>query len=202
MKHSANKFQTVSCNIVLAFLSVHSLAGCSGGNSGTTDTTPSSKWVEVSYVNSSTTTASLSGTAWVNNDYYASRCVGWECLIDNQRTNYFPGVTLTCQNQTTGESGNATSYYGPGTNWQHEWYASVPIISGTNTIQISAFDPGGKRLISLTSFPPIRPIRRRSKLAFVIRPAMPFPSIILGRSLREISFRDPLIIALHSCCIC
>ncbi len=158
MKHSSNALKAVACNIVLTFLSVLFLAGCGGGKSGTTDTTPGSKWVEVSNVNSGTTAASLFGTAWINTDYYASHCVGWECLIDNQRTDDFPGVTVTCQNLTTGASGNATSYYGPGTNWQHEWHASVPIISGTNTIEISAFDPGGKGgsvTVEVTSKPPI-----------------------------------------------
>jgi hypothetical protein len=118
------------------------VAGCGGGSSEAP--APNIEWVNVTSTSSSTTAASLSGTAWVSQSYYASHCVGIACVIDTTRTDDYPGVDVTYINLTTGVSGKATSYYGPGTNWIHEWSAGVPVISGTNTIQISAYDPSGK----------------------------------------------------------
>jgi hypothetical protein len=117
-------------------------AGCGGGSSEVP--APNIEWVNVTSTSSSTIAASLAGTAWVSQSYYASHCAGIDCLLDTTRTNDYPGVDVTYVNLTTGVSGKATSYYGPGTNWIHQWSAGVPVISGTNTIQISAYDPGGK----------------------------------------------------------
>jgi hypothetical protein len=128
--------------INLIALSPVLIAGCGGGSSDSP--AANTDWIEVISNTSSTTAASLSGTAWVSQDYYASNCAGIGCLLDTTRTNDYPGVDVTYINLTTGVTGKATSYYGPGTNWIHQWSAGVPVISGTNTIQISAFDPGGK----------------------------------------------------------
>lgn len=143
MNRALNAFRAGVCCIVLAFLSIVSLVGCGSSGSDTTDSS-APPWVAVSSTNSGTVEVSLAGTAWVNNDYYASHCVGLGCLIDTQRTDDFPGVTVTWQNLTTATSGTAISYYGPGTSWQHQWSASVPLTSGANTIEISARDPSGK----------------------------------------------------------
>lgn len=127
--------------IVFTVLSVN---GCGGGGGASGTSAPNIEWVNVTSTSNSTTAASLSGTAWVSQSYYASHCVGAACLIDTTRTDDYPGVDVTYINLTTGVSGKATSYYGPGTNWVHEWSAGVPVISGTNTIQLSAYDPSGK----------------------------------------------------------
>lgn len=119
-----------------------SIAACGGGSSEAPP--PGIEWVKVAPVSSSSTAASLGGTAWVSQGYYASHCVGIDCLIDTSRTDDYPGVDVTYVNLTTGASGKAVSYYGPGTGWVHQWSAGVPVTVGTNTIQFSAYDPGGK----------------------------------------------------------
>lgn len=126
--------------VVLASLLI---SGCGGGSSGGADVPPR-EWAQVSSVSSSSTVAGISGTAWISDSYYASHCVGFSCLTDDTRTDDYPGVDVTYINQTTGASGNATSYYGPGTDWTHKWFAGVPVVPGTNNIVISAYDPGGK----------------------------------------------------------
>lgn len=119
------------------------IAGCGGGSSSS-DVAPKEEWAQVSAVSSSSTVAGISGTAWISDSYYASHCVGLSCLSDTTRTDDYPGVDVTYINQTTGVSGNATSYYGPGTGWTHKWFAGVPVVPGSNNIVISAYDPGGK----------------------------------------------------------
>lgn len=131
-------------------------AGCGGGSSETPS--PGIEWINVAPVASSSTAASLGGTAWVSQGYYASHCVGIGCLIDTSRTDDYPGVDITYVNLTTGVAGKATSFYGPGTDWVHQWSAGVPVTVGTNSIQISAYDPGGKGgsvTVDIVAPPPI-----------------------------------------------
>lgn len=132
------------CSRLLVLSSVLFIGCGGGGSSGSSDAPPKEQWAQVTSVSSSSTTASVSGTAWISDTYYASQCVGLSCLTDTTRTDDYPGVDITYINQTTGASGHATSYYGPGTDWAHRWFAGVPVIPGSNTIVISAYDPGGK----------------------------------------------------------
>ncbi len=126
----------------LAFLAV---AGCGGGGGGSPAPAPSDQWGKISgiTVNNQTHYVYISGTAWVSPSWVATHCYGFGCLFDESYDNY-PGVDVTYTNLTTGVSGNAASYYGGGTDWVHEWAASVPLALGVNVIQISAYDPGGK----------------------------------------------------------
>lgn len=136
----ATKF-SIGLFVFLALL----VAGCGGGGGEPSPApTPSIEWIKVDSIFTSPTAASLGGTAWVSQSYYASHCVGIGCFLDTTRTDDYPGVDVTFVNLTTGVSGKATSYYGPGTSWVHEWGAGVPVITGKNTIQISAYDPSGK----------------------------------------------------------
>lgn len=118
--------------------------GGGGGGGGGAPAAPSIEWVKVTYLATSSTAASLDGTAWVSDSYYASTCAGLSCILDTTRTNDYPGVDVTYVNLTTGVTGHASSYYGPGTNWVHKWYANIPVVSGSNSIKISAYDPSGK----------------------------------------------------------
>jgi hypothetical protein len=130
-------------SINLVVLTSILIFGCGGGGGSSNAPAPNIEWALVTSSSSSSTIASLEGTSWVSNNYYASHCVGLACF-DPTRTNDYPGVDVTCVNLTTGVTGNAISYYGPGTNWVHKWSAGVPVVAGSNTIQISAYDPSGK----------------------------------------------------------
>ncbi|NVN98071.1 MAG: Ig-like domain-containing protein [Geobacteraceae bacterium] len=130
-------------SIILVTLTTMLIYGC-GGSGSSPPPAPNIEWAQVTSISTSTTTASLQGTSWVSNSYYASHCIGLACFIDTTRTNDYPGVDVTYVNLTTGVTGHAISYYGPGTNWVHKWSADVPVVGGSNTIQISAYDPGGK----------------------------------------------------------
>src|SRR5512143_2519372 len=122
------------------------LAGCGGGGSTATPVVSSSGsagWVSVDPVSAPLTSPLvLGGTAWVSDHYVALHCAGLACLFDTSIDNY-PGVDVTYVNLTTGETGNATSFYGGGTDWTHLWVATVSIVGGRNTIQVSAYDPSG-----------------------------------------------------------
>lgn len=131
------------CSRLMVFSSVLFI-GCGGGGSSSSDIPPKKEWAQVTAVSSSSTVAGISGTAWISDSYYASHCVGFSCLSDTTRTDDYPGVDVTYINQTTGASGSAKSYYGPGTDWAHKWFAGVPVVPGSNNIVISAYDPGGK----------------------------------------------------------
>jgi hypothetical protein len=120
------------------------VAGCGGGEGASEVPSRNIDWVSVTAASSSTTAASFSGTAWISQNYYASHCVGIACVFDTTRTDDYPGVDVTYINLATGVSGKANSYYGPGSDWIHQWRADIPVISGTNAIQISAYDPSGK----------------------------------------------------------
>jgi len=128
--------------LLLLFITL--ILGCGGGGEDAATTAPSPQWIQVNTISPSSSSASLAGTAWVSNTYYASHCSGLACFMDTTRTDDYPGVDITCVNLTSGVVGNASSYYGPGTSWVHQWYAGVPVVAGSNTIQISAYDPGGK----------------------------------------------------------
>lgn len=120
------------------------LSSCGGGDGGDAEwSAPAPQWLTVdSVVLSSPTSARISGTAWISQSYVGLHCVGLACLFDQSTDNY-PGVNVSWMNQTTGGSGSATSYYGGGTDWQHQWTAGVALAPGVNTVTFSAFDPGG-----------------------------------------------------------
>ena len=129
---------------LLACLAVLCLLASCGGGGGSVPPAPSPVWITVESVEfPSPTAARVSGTAWVSKSWVGLHCVGLGCLFDQSTDNY-PGVDVTWQNQTTGASGSATSYYGGGTDWEHKWTALVPLAPGANTVALSAFDPDGK----------------------------------------------------------
>ncbi len=140
---SVHRLVSRYCSRLLVLSSVLFI-GCGGGGTSSSDVPPKEEWAQVTAVPSSSTVASISGTAWISDSYYGSHCVGFSCLTDTTRTDDYPGVDVTYINQTTGASGTATSYYGPGTDWSHKWFAGVPVVPGSNNIVISAYDPGGK----------------------------------------------------------
>ncbi len=121
------------------------LASCGGGGESQTTVVSdqSTQWVTITSISTSTTSAYLSGTAWISKSWVGLHCAGIACLFDESYDNY-PGVDVTCTNLTTGAPGTAVSYYGGGTGWKHEWWAAVPIVYGNNRIRVSAFDPDGK----------------------------------------------------------
>lgn len=131
------------CSILFlsALMAVITMCGC--GGSSTSSPPDSRVWVTVASASSSLSpTLWLNGTAWVSDEWYALHCAGIACLFDQSYDNY-PGVNVTCVNLTTGAQGSVTSYYGGGTDWKHLWSATVPVISGLNSIQVSAYDPSG-----------------------------------------------------------
>ncbi|WP_136516268.1 Ig-like domain-containing protein [Geomonas edaphica] len=140
---SVHRLVTRYCSRLLVLSGVLLFIGCGGGGSSSSDVPPKKEWAQATSVSSSSTVASISGTAWISDSYYASHCVGFSCIIDDTRTDDYPGVDVTYINQTTGASGTAKSYYGPGTDWAHKWFAGVPVVPGSNDIVISAYDPGG-----------------------------------------------------------
>jgi hypothetical protein len=138
--------------MVVCSLTLLIMQGCgSGGNSSSAiplTNTPSSaeQWAQIDGVtfrsNIATNAripwiANVYGTAWVSHSWAGYR-------NDGNGMNDDPGVVVTFVNQTTGDSGTATSYYGWKTNWVHSWSAQVPVVTGNNTIQIKAYDPSGK----------------------------------------------------------
>jgi hypothetical protein len=62
------------------------------------------------------------------------------CLFDDS----YPGVDVYWNNQTNGKTGEANSRYGTLTSWEHEWDAIIPLIDGSNIIEVTAQDPAGK----------------------------------------------------------
>jgi alpha-tubulin suppressor-like RCC1 family protein len=131
-----------SLTILTAF-AILTLAGCGGGGGSSPPPASSGQWGKISATNNESNRVSITGTAWVSPGWVALHCVGLGCLSDVSYDNY-PGVDVTYINLTTGASGTATSYYGGGTGWEHEWAVTVPIMPGENTIQISAYDPDGR----------------------------------------------------------
>lgn len=71
------------------------------------------------------------------------------------------GVTVEWTNETTGESGTATSTLsatssGSPETWSHEWQAKVRLQPGQNRITVAAFDRSGnwaKRSVAVTREP-------------------------------------------------
>lgn len=86
--------------------------------------------------------AYVNGTAFESPGYIAHKCVGLYCLIGNYDNSY-PGVDVTWENKSNNTSGTATSRYGTATDWEHVWYAYIPLILGSNDIVITALDPDG-----------------------------------------------------------
>ena len=126
---------------ILAVTLMLAACGDGGGSDGTSQ--DNTQWVRVDAVTTANSVAELSGTAWVSQGWVALHCGGLACLFDTSTDNY-PGVTVTCANLTSGATQTATSFYGGGTHWAHNWQASVPVVSGRNVLRISAFDPAGK----------------------------------------------------------
>lgn len=121
------------------------LVSCGGGDGGDGDTNIG--WISIQ---SSTVTvgaggtalAELSGAAVVSTAYVAHQCIGLACLFTSYDDSY-PGVDVGWMNLTTGTQGTAVSRYGTATDWEHLWYASVPLSFGVNTLQVAATDPAG-----------------------------------------------------------
>lgn len=129
--------------ILLGFLTT---VGSGGGDDYVEDE-PNIGWIEISYYyiqvdDTGVTHAHLSGSAFVNSAYTAHNCSGLCCLLCIYDDSY-PGVDVSWLNQTTGITGMAASRYGTATDWVHYWYADVPLVLGTNIIDVYASDPAG-----------------------------------------------------------
>jgi len=129
--------------MILTACVILTVTGCGGGGGSSSPPASSDQWGKISTINNESNRVLITGTAWVSPDWVALHCIGLGCLSDVSYDNY-PGVDVTYANLTTGASGKATSYYGGGTGWEHEWAVTVPIMPGENTVQISAYDPDGK----------------------------------------------------------
>ena len=122
------------------------LSGCGGGGGGSTSGSgqPSnvgSGWITITSqptgaINASS--ASLSGEMFISPGW--SGCTVSYCVS---------GVTVTCQNQTTGLNGTVQQsvdicyFFGTGYPCNNTWYADVPLVLGSNSILVSASDGSG-----------------------------------------------------------
>ena len=137
-------FLGVSC--LLAAL----CGGCGGGggDEGSTNSGPSNiGWVSVSSSHVSlaadgTPVAFVDGSAFVSPNYVGHRQSGL-CLLLCPFDDSEPGVKVSWENRTPGTQGTARSRYGTLTLWKHLWSASIPLVAGSNTIRIRAYDPAG-----------------------------------------------------------
>jgi hypothetical protein len=128
--------------VLFLFAAAIIIPGC--GSGGSDDSPPvATEWVKIDSIATTASVATMSGTAWISQSWAAWHCSGIACFFDTSTDNY-PGVTVTCTNQTTGTTVTTTSFYGGGTNWVHQWRANVPLVSGKNVIVIAAFDPESK----------------------------------------------------------
>jgi len=136
--------------IVIAFglAAIVGSGGGGGGDGGYYSEDNDGGWVDIDsyYISTDDTGKSyayLSGTAFVSPDYVAHKCVGLCCLLCKYDDSY-PGVDVYWNNHTSGITGEAQSRYGTITNWEHEWDAIIPLIDGSNSIEVTAQDPSGK----------------------------------------------------------
>ena len=151
----------VICSLIFMFL----LAGCGpSSRSNGDDQDYSIAWLTVnaSPVNADegdTTHVSLHGKAFVSPGYVMHHCSGLACWFGSYDDSY-PGVNVTWRNQTTGESGSASSRYGSSTSFDHLWSADVSITPDDNQLVITASDPAGNMAsesITVVSLPDIIP---------------------------------------------
>ncbi len=135
------------CLIIVITFGLAAIVG-SGGGGGSGDNTgdtsnglitivyPTSESSYTEYCNS----VDLSGEAFISPTW--SRC----CTGSAEDT----GVTVTWENKTTGESGNASQhvdicyFFMTPHLCDHTWNASVPLTLGDNLIVVTASDPAGK----------------------------------------------------------
>lgn len=125
------------------------IVACGGGGGGSSggDGSGNSGWVSIdtssinSYANGEGF-ADVSGKAFVSTSYVAHHCIGLECITGWFDDSY-PGVDVRWMNASTGGQGNATSRYGTATSWEHLWHANIPVVSGNNSLRITAADPVG-----------------------------------------------------------
>ena len=124
------------------------IEGCSGGGEEGGPAPPANiAWIivdssNVAEANGGTSTASVRGSAFVSSSYVGHRCVGFCCLLCLYDNSY-PGVDVSWENRTLGAGGIAGSRYGTLTDWEHFWFASIPVTTGSNTILIHARDRAG-----------------------------------------------------------
>ena len=123
------------------------LVSCGGGGGGGGADADNSGWITIqsSVINikEGVATANLRGEAFVaDSTYIGHRCVGFACIF-GWYDNSYPGVDVTWVNLTAAKQGAANSRYGTATSWEHIWVASVPLVLGVNTIQVTAADPAG-----------------------------------------------------------
>lgn len=119
-------------------------AGCGGGDHGGSHATPApgpTGWVVIKgeYVSDETPDiAKLWGTAHADPDYWG---VDWNGNLET-------GISVTWKNNTTGESGSASTHgeadwiFGQPYNIVTAWNASIPLESGLNHITITASGRG------------------------------------------------------------
>lgn len=120
------------------------LSGCGGGGGGSDGSLPGGGWVtitmpttEPSFVDDCNE-AYLFGEAFISPDWFA---VG-----DTVAT----GVTVTWYNAGTGSGGQAAQrasicyLFGTPTPCNHVWWATIPLVVGSNEITVTATDPDGR----------------------------------------------------------
>ncbi len=122
-------------------------SGGGGGGGGGSDDDSNIGWLEITSspvrLNAEGEPyAYVNGTAFESPGYVAHKCAGLYCLIGNYDNSY-PGVDVSWVNKSNNTSGTATSRYGTATDWEHVWYAYIPLIIGNNDVVITASDPAG-----------------------------------------------------------
>ena len=138
--------------------------GCDGGDFGSYSKNNDGGWVHIDtyYISTDDTGKSyayLFGTAFISRDYSAHKCAGLCCLLC-EFDNSYPGVDVYWNNNTSGGAGEAQSRYGTLTDWGHKWDAIIPLIDGSNIIEVTAQDPSGKLgsdSITLKNLPDTKP---------------------------------------------
>lgn len=133
--------------LVLTIYALGTLGILASGGSGNDENSDGSNigWISISSSDIETfptPSVSLRGTAFISSEYTVHQCVGLACIF-GWYDNSYPGVDVFWINQTTNLQGTASSRYGTATDWEHYWYADVPITSGLNQIQVRATDPDG-----------------------------------------------------------
>jgi len=159
----AIRISLICAVIVSISLSLGSCGG--GGGGGDSGSGSNTGWITIqssaiAHDENGIAMANLQGEAFVADEtYIAHRCVGLACIF-GWYDNSYPGVDVTWTNLTTGEHGIATSRYGTATSWDHLWYAEVPILFGSNEIQVTAADPAGNsatQALTIEYIPPPPP---------------------------------------------
>lgn len=150
-----NNLKVVGRAILVIFL-ILSLTECflSGGDDSGTADDVNIAWININYSSvdlyaDGIIKARIGGDAFISKDYVAHQCVGLGCWFDWYDDSY-PGVDITWNNLTTGEQGAAISKYGTITDWDHWWYAHVPVVFGFNQLEVTASDPANSATASIS----------------------------------------------------